>query len=91
MCSPRGTDCCPLFYRRAAQRQYVTCGDGRLAGAECACVVLYPIPLRGEKRKMRLSLLLENLTYTCMQGDIETEISSLVYDSRKASEGCLFV
>lgn len=40
----------------------------------------------------KLSDLLEGIDYRLLQGDIEnTEISALVYDSRKASEGCLFV
>ena len=40
----------------------------------------------------KLSDLLEGIDYRLLQGDIEnTKISGLVYDSRKASEGCLFV
>lgn len=35
--------------------------------------------------------LLEHLEYHILQGSIEGEIGELVYDSRKASEGCMFV
>ncbi len=35
--------------------------------------------------------LLERLDYTLLQGDLEGEITELVYDSRKACEGCMFV
>ena len=40
---------------------------------------------------MKLSLMLDRIDYTCLQGDVSCEISSLVYDSRKAKEGCAFV
>ena len=40
---------------------------------------------------MKLSKLLGEIEYTCIQGEIEVEISSLVYDSRKAGPGCVFV
>ncbi len=40
---------------------------------------------------MRLSDLLENIEYECLQGSPDCEIRSLVYDSRKAEKGCLFV
>ncbi len=39
----------------------------------------------------KLERLLERLDYTVVQGDINREITSLVYDSRKVQEGCLFV
>lgn len=39
----------------------------------------------------KLKNLLERLDYTVVQGEIEIEITELVYDSRKVSEGCLFV
>ncbi len=39
----------------------------------------------------KLDELLENLNYRILQGQVEGEISSVVYDSRKAEEGCLFV
>ncbi len=35
--------------------------------------------------------LFENLDYRIVQGSIEGEISELVFDSRKVSEGCLFI
>ena len=40
---------------------------------------------------MRLSALLERIEYTCCQGDTEQDITSVVYDSRKAGEGSLFI
>ncbi len=40
---------------------------------------------------MKLTDLLEGLSYTCTQGDVETEVSQVVYDSRKVTEGCLFL
>ncbi|MCI9136844.1 MAG: UDP-N-acetylmuramoyl-L-alanyl-D-glutamate--2,6-diaminopimelate ligase [Lachnospiraceae bacterium] len=39
----------------------------------------------------KLKNLLERLDYTVVQGEIEIEITELVYDSRKVSKGCLFV
>lgn len=38
-----------------------------------------------------LKKLLERLQFTCIQGDIDTEISSLIYDSRKAQKDGIFV
>ncbi|MFG6347442.1 MAG: UDP-N-acetylmuramoyl-L-alanyl-D-glutamate--2,6-diaminopimelate ligase, partial [Lachnospiraceae bacterium] len=41
---------------------------------------------------MKLDDLLKNLEYTCIQGSIDgMEVSGIAYDSRKASEGDLFV
>lgn len=40
---------------------------------------------------MKLSALLEKLEYECLQGNVETEVSGVVYDSRKIKEGCLFI
>ena len=40
---------------------------------------------------MKLSKLLQEVEYTCIQGDVETEAGSLVYDSRQAGPGCVFV
>ncbi len=40
---------------------------------------------------MKLSALLEKLEYRCLQGNVGGEVSGVVYDSRKVSEGCLFV
>lgn len=40
---------------------------------------------------MKLSQLLENTEFICEQGDIDVEIESLVYDSRKVTKGSAFV
>ncbi|MCQ4021925.1 MULTISPECIES: UDP-N-acetylmuramoyl-L-alanyl-D-glutamate--2,6-diaminopimelate ligase [unclassified Ruminococcus] len=40
---------------------------------------------------MKLSRLLEKLTYNLVQGDENTDITTLVYDSRKAEKGSVFV
>lgn len=40
---------------------------------------------------MKLLDLLENLDFECIQGHGETEISAVVYDSRKVVPGCLFI
>ena len=40
---------------------------------------------------MKLKELLENVKYTCLKGDIDRSVSEPVYDSRKITEGCLFV
>jgi len=40
---------------------------------------------------MKLSSLLERLDYTVFAGDLDKEITTLVYDSRKVEEGSLFV
>lgn len=40
---------------------------------------------------MKLSVLLNKLEYECLQGNVETEVNSVVYDSRKISAGCLFI
>ena len=40
---------------------------------------------------MRLEKLLEKLTYEVKQGSIDTEVTTLVYDSRKVEEGSVFV
>ena len=42
-------------------------------------------------KNMKLSALLEKLEYECLQGNVETEVSGVVYDSRKIKEGCLFI
>ncbi len=39
---------------------------------------------------MKLIKLLERLEYTCLQGEIDKEISGIVNDSRKVTEGSLF-
>lgn len=40
---------------------------------------------------MFLTTLLGELEYECVQGNVECEVSEVVYDSRKVSEGCLFL
>lgn len=40
---------------------------------------------------MQLATLLKRMSYTLVQGSLNKEITSLVYDSRKAVSGCLFV
>jgi len=40
---------------------------------------------------LKLSQLLEEIEYTCIQGNPDTEITKLVYDSREADEGAVFV
>lgn len=40
---------------------------------------------------MKLSKLLERMNYTCVQGDVSTEVESLIYDSRKVTNNSLFV
>lgn len=40
---------------------------------------------------MRLEDLLKGVQYTCLQGSIDREVTQVVYDSRKVSEGCLFI
>lgn len=40
---------------------------------------------------MKLTDLLESMEYTCLQGEVDVEISSLVYDSRKVQPGSVFV
>lgn len=40
---------------------------------------------------MKIKELLRDVDYQLLQGDVEHEITTLVYDSRKAEEGCAFV
>ena len=40
---------------------------------------------------MMLKDLLQNLQYKCVKGDLDREITQVVYDSRKLCEGCLFL
>lgn len=40
---------------------------------------------------MILQKLLERLTYDCLQGSVNAEVTELVYDSRKVTKGCVFV
>ena len=39
----------------------------------------------------RLQDLLEKLDYKCLQGNMDVEISGVIYDSRKVCEDCLFI
>jgi len=41
--------------------------------------------------RMKLSVLLENLEYTCILGNEDTDVTKVIYDSRKIEEGCLFL
>lgn len=40
---------------------------------------------------MRLATLLERIDYKCIQGNVDREITDVIYDSRKVSEGSLFI
>lgn len=40
---------------------------------------------------MKLSELLERMPYECLQGDDDVDITSVIYDSRKAGPGAVFV
>lgn len=40
---------------------------------------------------MKIKKLLEKMEYSLLSGDLDTEISTLVYDSRKVEEGSVFV
>ena len=40
---------------------------------------------------MKCEELLKGLTYECVRGSVDCEIKEVVYDSRKLSEGCLFI
>ena len=40
---------------------------------------------------MRLTTLLERIDYKCIQGSVDREVKDVIYDSRKASEGSLFI
>ncbi len=39
---------------------------------------------------MKVRDLLEDLEYTCVRGTVDTDVESLVYDSKKVGPGCLF-
>ena len=39
---------------------------------------------------MQLSKILQNIEYTLIKGNTETEISDVIYDSRKVTEGTVF-
>ena len=40
---------------------------------------------------MKLSSLLERISYTCLQGSVDQEVTTVVNDSRKVEEGSLFL
>ena len=40
---------------------------------------------------MKLTDLLCKLDYECIQGSTDLEVGQVVYDSRKITEGCLFI
>lgn len=40
---------------------------------------------------MKCSQLLKDLEYTCLQGSVDTVVKAVVNDSRKITEGCLFL
>ena len=40
---------------------------------------------------MKLGELIADLTYECVRGTLDREITGVIYDSRKVSEGCLFL
>lgn len=40
---------------------------------------------------MKLTSLLENLKFEIVQGDIDKDITAVVFDSRKIVTGCLFI
>ena len=44
-----------------------------------------------ESKWMHLSELIGGLKYECIQGATDRQVSGVVYDSRKVSEGCLFI
>ena len=40
---------------------------------------------------MKLAEICEELTYTCLQGEMEKEISDIIYDSRKVEKDTIFL
>lgn len=40
---------------------------------------------------MKLELLISQLKYTCVKGSLDVQVSSVIYDSRKVTPGCLFI
>ena len=45
----------------------------------------------GGNKKMKLTQLLERLEYEVVQGDDQIEVTELINDSRKVTEGSVFV
>lgn len=56
-------------------------------------VVIRAILLREKRTEnmMALNKLLEKLDYQCAAGSIEKDVTAVVYDSRKVTEGCMFI
>ncbi len=46
---------------------------------------------RKVKAMFKLQTLLEGLSYECIQGSTDVTVTDVVYDSRKAEKGCLFI
>ena len=44
-----------------------------------------------EGQKMKLSKLCERIDYELLQGSMDTEVVDVIYDSRKITEGTMFV
>lgn len=40
---------------------------------------------------MELKKLIEKITYECVAGSLDKEVSAVVYDSRKVTQGCVFI
>ena len=54
----------------------------------------FPSELKRNKTgavRMKCEELLKGLSYECIRGSIDCEIKQVVYDSRKLSQGCLFI
>ena len=51
----------------------------------------YSVSMKKEGKLMLASKMLEKLTYECVRGNVDKEITALVYDSRKIEKGCMFV
>ena len=47
--------------------------------------------LRKQEPIMKLTPILETINYEVLQGTIDREITAVIYDSRKVTEGCLFL
>lgn len=47
--------------------------------------------MKGDRLRMRLTELLKNLEYKCEQGSLDTDVRSVVFDSRKAEKDSLFI
>jgi len=47
--------------------------------------------MKGDRLRMRLTELLKNLEYKCEQGSLDTDVRSVVFDSRKVEKDSLFI